>query len=137
MCLNIKHGCRPNRVVNRWKFLFRKPDGSLESPSIGYKWNLTTPNVATKKLYTPEYPSQSSGFHVYLTRRDAERAIPHWVPIDPHLPRVVVKLKVDDFKATGIISQCDKYSNGRVGEIWGMATIVALYDPKTGKEIKQ
>jgi hypothetical protein len=126
MCLNIDYvKGRPKRVVNRWKFLNQDTMGRLLSPARDFEWMLDKLNTANISY------SLQGGFHVYLTRRDAERAARRWPDLNKfscNKRRVIVKLKVSGFLATGTINKCDDYSDGRTGEIWSSAKIVGIYE---------
>jgi hypothetical protein len=120
MCLNIDTHTRPARVVSRWKHLVRNSNGKLTSPAFDFKWKTGgAVNVAKASQVDPD----QTGFHVYLTKRDALRSLKHWITRE----RVLVKLKVSDFIGAGKIYHCDDYSNGRRGEVWGKAQIVGIY----------
>jgi hypothetical protein len=135
MCLKIETTVRPARVVNRWKFLACDKNGNLHSPCEDYTWNKYACNVAELDP-TPSnsfyFKQDQAGFHVFTTRRHAERAVKRWGYISDSyiygkMHMVIVKLKVEDFISGGKIDNCDKYSDGKPGEIWGQASIVKVY----------
>jgi hypothetical protein len=133
MCLSINENAKcPTNVKSRWKFLYLDTKtGKLSSPSHDdFIWKLNVP--AKAKLSRGD---ENTGFHVYKNKKFAMGGANEW---GDRIQRVsvVAKLKVEEFKAAGTIANCDRYSDGKPGEIWKKATVVAIYSKNTGKEIK-
>jgi hypothetical protein len=133
MCLNIENKTRPATEDYRWKFLDRTSNGLLISPLNDHMWK-PTGEVNYASVNERGYYDQN-GFHVYLTEKDAVEGAKQWVVRHECKDRVIVKLKVEDFRACGTIEHCDPYSNGKEGEIWGMATIVEIFPAKSYDDV--
>lgn len=130
MCLKIdstKTKPKPGNI--RWKFLDRNlVTGQITSPAYtGYVWNPV--NEVNSSLCVGDRVELQSGFHVFTNKEYAEEASKQWLNFS-RTEKVVVKLRVDDFKCSGLVHNCDPYSDGKYGEVWGRATILEVYVSK-------
>lgn len=112
----------------RWKFLTKEGE-FLKSPSFIFYWNKTN-NIAESFESLSLKNTFQHGIHVYLFKRTAINAAKNWFEYSWNFKQKVfiAKLKCSNFLGGGIIDKCDNYSNGKRGERWGKADILAVYD---------
>ena len=110
----------------RWKFLTKEGE-FLRSPSFMFYWSRAN-NLADNYNYL--FASSQCGLHVYLFQQTAINAAKNWFEdhCDFKQKVFIAKLKCSNFLGGGIIDKCDNYSNGKRGERWGEADILAVYD---------
>lgn len=69
----------------------------------------------------------TAGIHVFMTRKNAERALPSMLGITDSL--CVVKVKVEGFLGAGEHINFCAAGDGMRGEVWSKAQIVTVYEP--------
>lgn len=128
MCLTprVEESVPYNNNKFRWKVVYieKNERGELScwGPYTGKKYNKL--NKWMKATYDPSYPkaSHNIGFHVFVTKKDAQRRCDKWNT------RVVVKVEVDKLVASGtfVSTRSETWKRMRIVEIPANAKVTTV-----------